>query len=278
MLKFRFLVMIATSLFLSGCFEAHRSTEDVCKANPSLQCERMNTRDGQCRIPRTELIWHRYESLRNSTVEKVIAEFKLVQAYQKCLETAAQIQPIDQGNIKERRFNALVNTYDDQKKILSDMKSSTDPNALYFRWTQGDEEAKRSFLQLEGSSKLNTAQLQYALATYYTNRDKPKTLNLLENAITLTKAGELNNEIVKSLASINQSLGHLEHAYIWAMIGKEFGLPISSERNLKRLYPFPEEKLNTLNDLADDVADAIEDGLYTPAMIPKIDILKNSEY
>ncbi|WP_446751452.1 DUF2989 domain-containing protein [Vibrio sp. S9_S30] len=274
MIKTQLLICIAFVATLSGCFEANRNTGELCEANPILQCEKLNMRDGQCRIPRTDLIWHRYEALRNNTVDKMLKEFEILHKYQQCLELAAQIQPIDQGDLKERRFNALVHTYDEQKRILNDLKSSTDPYALYFRWTQGDDEAQRQFLQLEGTEKLNTAKLQYALATYYANRDRNKTLTLLENALTLTQKGELNNEIIKSLASTNQVLGNLEYAYIWAMVGKEFELPIASDRNLRRMYPYPEEKLDKLNDLAEDVADAIKSGRYKPSLIPEIDTLR----
>lgn len=274
MLNTRLLICIASASMLSGCFEAHQNTGELCEANPTLRCEKLNMRDGQCRIPRTDLIWHRYDALRNNTVDKMLKEFEILHEYQQCLELAAQIQPIDQSDLKERRFNALVHTYDEQKRILHDLKSSKDPYALYFRWTQGDDDAQREFLQLEGTTKLNTAKLQYALATYYANRDKQKTLTLLENALTLTKKGQLNNEVIKSLASTNQSLGNLEYAYIWAMVGKEYEIPVSSDRNLRRLYPFPEEKLGKLNDLADDVVDAIKDGKYKPSLIPEIDALR----
>ncbi|MFA0521765.1 DUF2989 domain-containing protein, partial [Vibrio sp. 10N.222.55.E8] len=86
--------------------------------------------------------------------------------------------------------------------------------------------ARRHFLQLEGTEALNTAEMQYALATFYTTRDYAKTLKLLNNALTLTHDQPVNTEIFKSMASINHKLGHKEKAYVWAMVAKEFNVPI----------------------------------------------------
>jgi hypothetical protein len=112
-------------------------------------------------------------ALRNNTVDKMIKEFEILHEYQQCLELAAQIQPIDQSDLKERRFNALVHTYGEQKRILQDLNSSKDPYALYFRWTQGDDDAQREFLQLEGTAKLNTAKLQYTQVTSRCSVQRP---------------------------------------------------------------------------------------------------------
>ena len=60
--------------------------------------------DGQCRVARTDLIWHRFEVQKQPTEINKIKEFELVTAYKKCLELAAQIETIDQSKLQERRF------------------------------------------------------------------------------------------------------------------------------------------------------------------------------
>lgn len=272
MIKRQLLIIASASLLLSGCFEVRKNTDELCKSNPPLRCEKLNMRDGQCRIPRTDLIWHRFETLRNNSVDEQIQEYAILHKYQLCLDLAAQIQPIDQTDLKERRFNALMHTYDEQKRILTELAASSDPKALYFRWTHGDDDAKRAFLQLEGSGKLQTSEMQYALATYYVNRDRLKTVSLLENALRLTEKDQVNPEVIKSLASTSQALGRKEHAYIWAMVGKEFGLPVTSERNMQRLYAFSQEKKEKLEQIADNIASAAEDGNYNPKMLPDFDV------
>lgn len=263
-------LLISSAFILSGCLEGRKNTDQLCQDNAPLRCEKLNMRDGQCRIPRTDLIWHRFDVLRNNSIEKRIKEYDILHEYQQCLELAAQIQPIDQGNLKERRFNALMHTYDEQERVINELAMSKDPKAFYFRWIHGDEDAKRSFLQLEGSGQLQTAELQYALATYYVNRDRLKTLSLLDNALRLTKEDEVNTDVIKSLASTNQAVGRYEHAYIWAMVGKEFNLPITSERNLQRLYSFDDDKRAKLNDIADSIASDIKDGEYNSSLLPPV--------
>ncbi|MFA0025465.1 DUF2989 domain-containing protein, partial [Vibrio sp. 10N.261.49.A5] len=128
--------------------------------------------------------------------------------------------------------------------------------------------ARRSFLQLEGKEALNTAEMQYALATFYTTRDHAKTLKLLNNALTLSNGSVVNTEIFKSMASINHSLGHMEKAYVWAMVAKDFDVPIASEAELTVLYRFDKPQYKQFNDDAEKIVEAIEDGVYTASIVP----------
>src|SRR5690606_5429665 len=172
--------------------------------------------DGQCRIPRTDLIWHRYEVLKNPSVDNKIQEYSFVSAYRKCLELASQIQPIDQSALKERRFDALIHTGKEQERLVNELRQMRTPHSLYFLWSQtGDNQARREFLQMEGKPELETAELQYALATFYTSRDREKTIRLLNHALELSNGQTVNTEIFKSLASTYQALNDKEHAYVW---------------------------------------------------------------
>ncbi|CAM2742486.1 DUF2989 domain-containing protein [Vibrio mytili] len=259
-----------TTLILTGCFERNTTTEKLCKNTPELRCEHLNMDDGQCRIPRTDLIWHRNEQLKNPSEANQIIEYGLVAEYRKCLELASQITPIDQSKLKQQRFSALVHSIDELKRIVGELKKSDRPETLYFLWSQtGDTEARRRFLQMEGSSKLNTAEMQFALATFYTNRDKNKTLTLLNNALSLSNKDNVNPVILKSLASLNQSLGNKQDAYLWAMVAKRFDVPLADEKQLKRMYDFDDpNQYEHLDDQAEVIAKAIENGTYSTTMIP----------
>ena len=174
-------------LALAGCLEGNKNTDQLCQSNSALQCEQLNMNDGQCRVARTDLIWHRFEVLKQPTEINKIKEFKLVASYKKCLELAAQIETIDQSKLQERRFTALMHSIEESERIVKELSQSDTPETLYFLWSQtGDTNARRSFLQLEGKEALNTAEMQYALATFYTTRDHEKTLTLLNNALTLS--------------------------------------------------------------------------------------------
>lgn len=256
-------------LTLAGCLEGNKNTDKLCQNNSALRCEQLNMNDGQCRVPRTDLILHRFEVLKQPTEINKIKEFELVTTYKKCLELAAQIETIDQSKIQERRLTALMYSIEESARIVTELHQSDTPEALYFLWSQtGDTSARRRFLQLEGKEALNTAEMQYALATFYTTRDHKKTLTLLNNALTLSDSSAVNTEIFKSMASINHSLGHFEKAYLWAMVAKNFDVPITSEARLSVLYSFEKNQYEQLNDDAKEIVEAIENGIYTVSIVP----------
>ncbi|PFG55688.1 Protein of unknown function (DUF2989) [Vibrio sp. ES.051] len=259
------------SLTLTGCLEGNVTTEELCNKTPQLRCEYLNMDDGQCRIPRTDLVWHRFEQFKHPSEANQITEYGLVAEYRKCLELASQITPIDQSALKRQRFNALVHSIDELDRIVDELQDSDNPATLYFLWSQtGDTQARREFLQMEGSPKLETAEMQYALATFYTNRDAQKTLTLLNNALSLSNQDNVNSVILKSMASIYQGLGKKEHAYLWAMVAKRFDVPLAGQKQLKRMFNFEDpNQYQRLDDVAESIAKAIENGNYSPAMIPQ---------
>ncbi len=254
---------------LTGCFENTRNTDQLCADNPSLQCQRLNVGDGQCRLPRTDLIWHRFERIKNPIPSNLIQEYNLVAEYKKCLELASQIQAIDQTKLKEGRFNALMNAKEDMETIVASLEQFQTPEALYFLWSQiGSDNAKRRFLQLEGSPVLDTAEMQYALATFYTSRNNQKTYDLLIRSLELTNRDTINTEVFKSLASTTHQMDQKEHAYLWAMVANQFGVPIASEKELHLLYGFEQTKYKLLAQDAEKIKSTIEDGAFERTQIP----------
>lgn len=264
------IIIFAAGLSLTGCLESRKNTEQLCADTPSLQCERLNVGDGQCRVPRTDLIWHRFELKKQPTDENKVKEYQLTYAYKRCLELASQIQPIDQTGLKQRRFDALINAGEDLDAIIEALKESKSPQALYFLWSQtGSDAAKRSFLQLEGKPELETAEMQYALATFYTGRDQEKTRKLLLHSLELSADQELRAQIIQSLASTTHKMKMNEHAYIWAKVAQQFDISIASESELNLLYGFDEERTDQLQDLAEEITDAIDDNAFDQNLVPQ---------
>ncbi|SIO95239.1 DUF2989 domain-containing protein [Vibrio spartinae] len=266
----KYISLAITVLLLNGCFENTRNTDKLCLDHPELLCEELNINDGQCRITRTDLIWHRFEVSKNPTDLNKITEYQLTQQYRKCLSVAAQIQPIDQAGLKRRRFNALLNSGKNMERLEKELMEFNTPSSLYFLWSQaGDTQARRQFLQLEGKPEMETAALQYALATFYIDRDREKTIKLLNHALELSDPDSLNTSIFESLASLNQLLHHQEVSYIWAMVGKHFGVPIASPQNIQLMYGFSDEKFSALDNVADMIIDAVEKQEYHSSMMPE---------
>nr|WP_319535154.1 DUF2989 domain-containing protein [uncultured Vibrio sp.] len=264
------LASLAT-LSITGCFERNVATEQLCENSPELRCENLNMGDGQCLIPRTNLIWHRYEQFKHPSEENQIEEYRIIVEYRKCLELASQIATIDQSALITKRFNALVHSIDELERIVGELKASDRAETLYFLWSQtADTLAQRQFLQMEGSPQLNTAEMQYALATFYANRDTTKTLTLLNHALRLSNEENLNPVILKSLASIHQGLGEKKRSYLWAMVAKRFDVPVANEKQLKRMFDFNDPDQNQkLDALAKSIANNIKQGKYSPDLIPE---------
>lgn len=268
--KYWLLAGLAT-LTITGCFERKLTTEQLCQNTPELRCEKLNMNDGQCRAPRTNLILHRQQQLTSLSDSSQIKEYGIVAEYRKCLELASQITPIDQSDLKRQRVDALVHSISELDRIVTELKPSQEPETLYFLWSQtGDTQARRQLLQMEGSPKMNTAEMQYALATFYTNRDTLKTLTLLNNALTLSDKDNLNPVIIGSMASIHQKLGNKTNAYMWTMVAKKFDLPVADEQQLKRMFFFSDpDEYQKLDKLAQEIATSIEKGNYSPELIPE---------
>ncbi len=93
---------------------------------------------------------------------------------------------------------------------------------------------------------------------------------MLNRALELSDAQSVNIEIFKSLASTYQVLNDKEHAYVWAMVGKAFGVTLATPAELERLYGFSQEKFARLQSLADDVTKAIKSGQYSRRLVPTV--------
>ncbi len=266
--------LILAPLLLTGCFESRLNIDGLCNSNPELGCSNLNMGDGKCKVQRTDLIWHRYDMLKKPDDLKLIEEYKLLSQYQTCLSLAAQIQALKTTAQTQNRFDALTYSYSEQQRLTEVMREIENPHIYYFLWSHGDEQAKRKFLQLEPTGKLDTATLQYYLATYYSNRDPEHTLTILNRALDMTENGEVDERIIQSLASIHQTVGNLEMAYLWAIVGRAFNLPIATDEQLSVYYPFSDQKRSKLDATAHSIVEHLKQGTYSSALLPSEIALK----
>ncbi|MGF1723407.1 DUF2989 domain-containing protein [Photobacterium nomapromontoriensis] len=263
----QYTALLTSILLLSGCFERHRSTDSLCEGYPQL-CADTNLNDGQCRLQRASLIWQRYDVYKNPSDSEKFQELKFTYDYQKCLEYAARIEPTEFKERKTNRSRALINAYDSIKRLNTELAHSTDPDILYFRWSQGERAALRQFLRLEGSPSLETPDLQFGLASYYTAKDQEKTIRLLKHALELYQPNQvIKPEIIQSLATLSHQQGHTNTAYLWAKIGKELSIPVTSQAKLSTFYPMTTQQRETLDLKAEKIAEAIRDGQFNANMV-----------
>lgn len=197
-----------------------------------------------------------------------VKDYYLLKEYRKCLELASQIQPIEQADLKARRFNALMFTINEQQRVTQSLGATTTPETLYFLWSEtGDHAASRRFLAMEGSPQLDTPELQYALATYYISRDKTKTYQLLNRSLELSQGvSSVTNDVIQALASVTQSLDQPEQSYLWAMVATEFDIPIASENELRLMFNLTDSNYERLQEQAEIVTKAIKNGDYSPSL------------
>ncbi|MDD1781332.1 DUF2989 domain-containing protein [Enterovibrio sp. ZSDZ35] len=261
----KLIAAIFVPTLLSGCFESNRSTAQLCENYPQI-CHKLNVRDGQCRHERTDLIWMRFDVEKKPSDLNKFDELMLTKKYARCMELSAQIETTTLKERKTKRTEALYHAYDSIERIEEELTTSYQPSIIYYRWTQGDNDALDQFLRLEETEYLDTPELQLGLATYYVDKDKEHTIDILLKSLSFYdgRAGETRDktvpEAVKSLATANHSLGLLDEAYMWALVGQDLGLPIAKEAQLKLLYPMPDNRRDDIADIANDVSSAIEDG------------------
>lgn len=255
---------------LFGCFDSRKNTEELCASNSQLKCEELNMNDGLCRNPRTDLIWHRLDVLKNPSDMNKIKEYLLTKEYKKCLEVAAQIQPIEQAELKRMRYTALVNSGNNLQRLEDELKQYHTAESYYFLWSQiGDINSRRRFLQMEGTKEVETSELQYALATFYIDGNAIKTLKLLNHSVELaTSPKQVKLDALESMASLYNQVKEKEKSYIWAKVSQYYGASIASDQNLYLLYGFDDDKKERLDDIAKDVISSINEGTYRRSVIP----------
>lgn len=270
----RFSLITFTAFSLSGCFDTTPTTTQLCEDHSELQCDQLNMRDGQCLNQRDALILSRFTTLKSQNDLDKLKTIQATYQYQSCLTSAAQIEPITAKEIKTKRSEALIHTYDAIDLLSIELKESKEPKVLYYRWSTGDKSALREFLQLEGSRSLETAELQYALATFYALRNGNKTVTLLNHSLELLTKDDYKNDfhatIIKSLASINHKEQNTEHAYIWALVGKEFDLQVSSQQQLDLLYSFSNAEKQKLQQASEVIVKSIKEQKFSAQLLPKV--------
>lgn len=254
---------------LVGCGGEPETTDELCAANPGL-CDSYNLNDGQCRIQRTNTIWQEYETRKTNTDAN---KFKLLQNfidYRHCLGLANQIELT---KMKERGVKrSIAYTFSTAKieQLEKELKHSQDPNALYYFWSQyNDKNAEKAFLALEGTKALETPQLQFSLAGYYSTRDKDKSIIILTHALALyNDDSHINPDILKSLISLTYQQNYYELSYIWTLVANDQEIISSSEENLQQMFNFPATKREELEEIADTTASQLRRGTFRSKNMP----------
>lgn len=261
--------MTLLCVVIGGCDGEPDTTDELCTINPGL-CDKYNTNDGQCRVHRTHTIWQDYETRKSNTDAN---KFKLLQhfiKYRHCLGLANQIELKKQKERAAKRSIAFTFSTARIKQLENELRDTDNPSALYYFWSQyGDRKAAKAFLELEGTPTLETPQLQFSLAGYYSTRDKDKAIEILVHALALyNDMSVVNHDIFKSLVSLSYQQGYYEYSYIWTIVSNNLEIIKSTDENLQRMFIFSETKRDELTDIADSVTGELRRGVFRSRNLP----------
>lgn len=216
-------VLLLVLLALAGC-EEELTVAKICKEKPGL-CSDLNE-DSHCNIQRREVIFERYAEAKlpsDSNKYKLLIGFE---KYSKCIELAAGIEHIKLKEKTTSRVNGYLTSIAQIKRLTDETVSSDDPNLLYYHWSrQQSQPHLEKFLAAEKAGKLETPELQLALASYYMKRDQAKTINILHHALSLSApTGNIDPEIYTILTTIYYKQRQFPLSFHWALIAEQAGI------------------------------------------------------
>lgn len=263
------LLLCLLPLVLGGCQKAHESLTSICADDPGL-CADLNN-DGWCRYERARLIRQR-DTLATAQSKHAYHLYRTLEAterYRDCIGVAARVVHEKQKARQSDRGTAYLNSLVAVKALEAQIGASKEPHLLYYRYSrQGDMQALKEFLTYEGTGKLNTLELKAMLATYYAKRDKAKTYKLLVEALSLPRE-EPNNkhlDLFQTLPTLAFQQGHYQEAYVWSRVAQMQGVKDMDLQSLKSILLKDKKLLRKLDNKADAINEAIEDGHFKPAM------------
>ncbi len=259
--------LVIPLLFMASGCEQKVNIKKICSNTPEL-CNDLNTDDGWCKEERTNVIRSRHEQT-DPQIDTDLAKYHLLRdfkSYKKCIERAAQVEPIVYKEKKTGRVNALVTAENEIQRLEQETMNSSEPHLAYYHWrVRGDQDAKARFMAIEDSPALDEPELAMAMASYYFERDSEKTAKLLYRAISNYK-GELPPEsIFDSLTTLNLQEKRYPETYIWMHVAKQLGKKNVSLQTLERYQAFSDEEKKKLDGLAEQLAEKIAEGKFTPA-------------
>ncbi|MGF1764899.1 DUF2989 domain-containing protein [Aliivibrio kagoshimensis] len=264
------LLLLLSLTLLSGCFLFPPTIQELCDESPALKCTDLNMNDGQCKKDRHALVRQRLVVVNDNSDTNRLELLKITKTYEQCITLAAQIEVKTLKYIKTRRATALHNVNKEVASLEKSLRQSHDPSIIYYQWSQGDDYALTKLKKLEGTGKLQTSELQLALSTYYMKRDPDKTMMLLHQSLKLAKPEQDISKQIQTLATINHKHGSKQHAYLWAQVGKSFGLPIVSDTQLNRLYSLDQHQVDKLKAAADVITEALQEGKFNEKLLPAV--------
>ncbi len=254
--------VLAPLLLLAAC-DSGITIYDICQQNPEL-CARFPG-GGHCNESRSKVLMDGWAESRLPSDANRYNMLISLEHYNACIELASKIEHIKLKEKKTQRIEGYLESIKEIKRLSEATRTSDYPHLLYYHFSRnGDQRALDKFLALEAEGKLNSAELQYGLATYYTKRDPEKARDLLLKALALHKPDveRLNPEIFIALTNDHYNRDELKSAYIWARISEMAGLTNIKMKQLELELEARNLSKDRLDDIAETTWDQLNSGTF----------------
>lgn len=258
-----YITIIIVSLCLSGCNQPP-SVNELCEIHTEF-CEKF-TPDSWCKAERKYMLYAHNDLATSQADDDKYKLLIRLEKYKACMNHAGKIEHIKLKEKKTARLKNEAMAIDEINKLSKETQNSNNPYLLYFHWSRYlNEAALNKFVAKEGTDELESSELQFFLATYYTKINDKKTLGLLYKALELYQPEqEINTEIFKSLITIFTDQKEYKQAYIWL---KVLSLYNPNEKELKHnsleeFAQFYRLDGKFLDKVAESTLDKITDGQF----------------
>ncbi|WP_169726050.1 DUF2989 domain-containing protein [Aestuariibacter salexigens] len=253
-------------MLLTGCgglFE--KSVNEICAENPQM-CDDLNP-DGWCRAEKAKIIKHRFEHQETLTPRNTYDQLINFEHYKKCIEKASQIEHIKLREKEAGRIKGLLTAERELKRLSRNTCNSDSPYLLYYCASRfGNEDAMQKFLSFEQQGRLNSAELQIALASHQVKFDFHQALKTLHYALSLyTDDDDINTDVFSSFIGIYLKLGEVDKAYVWTKVAEAFEVDGLDAVQMEVMARQAGSNTDRLEDYADRIIDMLEDRQFNMA-------------
>jgi len=257
------LTIVACDSALNFLGFGNRTVKSICNSNPEL-CEDLN-QDGWCRSERADVIISRFDELNHDSDENKYHLIKHYRAYNQCIELAASIEPKYDKSRKTQRVVGMLTSLEELARLEAETRESNNPYLAMYHWTQHrDQDAKERFLALEGTGKLDSPELLWTLAIYYSGNNPQKTIDILQSSFKYFGEDQvIPAKYPEAITSQYMALRNFRQAYIWAQVSALFDDHSTQDySSLKHLLQLDEEQLENLQDEAKLIFKQIKERQY----------------
>ena len=260
----KYLLVSISLVLLGACSEGELTLRAVCEKEPRL-CNDLND-DSHCNLQRRDLIMQRFEEKHLPSDKNKYQLLIDLEKYSKCIELAAGIEHIKLKEKTSTRMVGYITSLKEIKRLSDETVSSDDPHLLYYHWSRNKSDSHlQRFLQAEQNNQLETPELQMALVSYYSKRDREKSIQLLHHALELyPPQPKVDPEIYASLSSMFYKKKDYASSYHWALLAQQSGAFNVELQELKIYLEQAQLDHEKIKDTAEHTLAQLQLGHFTP--------------